>query len=69
MQVPAYTQELELLAGAGSASTLVEQVRAAEPDSVPLARELFGRWLVHVAGFPDTREKDPTSTRPLGPIS
>jgi len=51
MEIPAYAEELEQLAGPGSAAALVEQVTAAEPDSVPLARELFGRWLDRVAGF------------------
>lgn len=52
MRIPAYVEELEQLAGPGAAGKLVEQVTAAEPDSVPLARELFGRWLDRVAGFP-----------------
>jgi len=52
MRVPDYAQELERLAGAGASAELLAQVRAAEPRSVPLARELFGRWLVEVAGFP-----------------
>jgi GMP synthase (glutamine-hydrolysing) len=51
MQVPAYVEELESLAGAGSAAALLEQVAAAAGASVPLAHRLFGRWLEHVAGF------------------
>jgi GMP synthase (glutamine-hydrolysing) len=51
MQVPAYVDELEQLAGAGAHERLVEEVRAAEARTVPLARELFARWLVNVVGI------------------
>lgn len=51
MQIPAYVTELEQLAGPGSAKRLLEQVRAAEPTSVPLARMLFSRWLERVVGI------------------
>jgi len=51
MELPAYVEELERLGQPGSASALLEQVRAAAADSVPLARELFGRWLQEVAGY------------------
>jgi GMP synthase (glutamine-hydrolysing) len=54
MQIPAYVEELEQLAGTGAATTMLEQLAAAEAQTVPLARELFSRWLVHVAGYPDT---------------
>lgn len=50
MQMPAYVEELEQLAGPGCASALLEALQAAEPDTVPLARELFSRWLAHVVG-------------------
>jgi len=55
MEIPAYVEELEALAGPGTPGRLVEQVRAAEHASIPLARELFGRWLERVAGFPPRR--------------
>jgi GMP synthase (glutamine-hydrolysing) len=52
MEIPAYCEELEALEGPGTPARLVEEVRAAEAESVPLARSLFGRWLELVAGFP-----------------
>jgi GMP synthase-like glutamine amidotransferase len=52
MRIPAYVEELEQLGGPGRASALLEQLKAAEPDSVPLARGLFSRWLQHVVGVP-----------------
>jgi GMP synthase (glutamine-hydrolysing) len=52
MRIPAYVEELERLGGSGCSSALVEQLKAAEPESVPLARALFSRWLVHVVGVP-----------------
>jgi GMP synthase (glutamine-hydrolysing) len=52
MEIPDYVTELEQLDGAGAAGRMLEQVRAAEAESVPLARDLFARWLVLVAGFP-----------------
>jgi GMP synthase-like glutamine amidotransferase len=52
MEIPAYCEELEALEGPGTPARLVEQVRAAESESVPLARSLFGRWLELVVGFP-----------------
>ncbi|HMH48121.1 MAG TPA: hypothetical protein VK538_10455, partial [Solirubrobacteraceae bacterium] len=54
MQIPAYGEELERLAGEGSAAALLAQVRAAERDSAPLARELFSRWLERVVGLEAT---------------
>jgi GMP synthase (glutamine-hydrolysing) len=51
MDVPSYVAELETLAGAGASARLLEQVRAAEPESVPLARALFARWLELVVGL------------------
>jgi GMP synthase-like glutamine amidotransferase len=51
MQIPAYVEELEQLAGEGSAAALLAQVRAAERDSLPLARQLFSRWLERVVGL------------------
>ncbi len=52
MAIPAYVEELHELAGPGSDAALLQQVRQAESESVPLARTLFARWLVRVAGFP-----------------
>ena len=53
MRIPAYVDELEQLAGAGAATAMLEQLAAAEQQTVPLARQLFSRWLVHVAGYRD----------------
>jgi GMP synthase-like glutamine amidotransferase len=50
MAIPEYVAELEELGGPGAPAEMLEQVRAAEARSVPLARELFGRWLEHVVG-------------------
>jgi GMP synthase-like glutamine amidotransferase len=50
MEIPAYVDELERLEGTGTPGRLVGEVRRAEAQTVPLARELFARWLVHVAG-------------------
>jgi GMP synthase-like glutamine amidotransferase len=51
MAIPDYIEELERLGGAGTPARLIEEVAAIEPRSVPLARELFGRWLVAVVGL------------------
>lgn len=51
MQIPAYVQELQELAGDGAPATLLAEVRAAEPDTVTLARGLFSRWLERVVGL------------------
>jgi GMP synthase (glutamine-hydrolysing) len=50
MSVPVYVQELEALGDADMPGALLSQVRAVEAESVPLARELFSRWLVRVVG-------------------
>jgi GMP synthase-like glutamine amidotransferase len=50
MAIPDYVDELERLGGAGTPAALLEQVSLIEPQSVPLARALFGRWLVEVVG-------------------
>jgi GMP synthase-like glutamine amidotransferase len=52
MAVPEYVAELERLDGPGAPARMLAQVRAAQADTVPLARKLFARWLVEVAGFP-----------------
>jgi GMP synthase-like glutamine amidotransferase len=51
MEIPDYVRELEELAGPDAPQRLLAQVRAGEARSVPLARELFGRWLEHVVGL------------------
>ena len=50
MRTPAFVDELERDQGADAPAALLAQVRAAEGDSVPLARELFARWLALVYG-------------------
>jgi GMP synthase-like glutamine amidotransferase len=47
--VPEYVAELEHFEGLGAAERMVAQVKAAESESVPLARSLFSRWLERVA--------------------
>jgi hypothetical protein len=61
MQIPAYVDELEQLDGPGAPARMLEQVRAEEQRSVPLARALFGRWLQRVAGVPGVAARDPSS--------
>jgi GMP synthase (glutamine-hydrolysing) len=51
MRIPAYVEELEQLAGAGGPAVLLEELAAAEPQTVQLARALFARWLEHVVGI------------------
>ena len=46
MEVPEYVAELEQLAGADAPARMLAEVRAAEAETVPLARGLFTRWLV-----------------------
>ncbi len=49
--VPSYVEELERHDGPGAARRMVEQVKAVERESVPLARSLFARWLEAVVGL------------------
>jgi GMP synthase-like glutamine amidotransferase len=49
-EVPAYAAEVEQLLGAGAMAELAGRVASIEPQSVPLARTLFGRWLELVVG-------------------
>jgi GMP synthase-like glutamine amidotransferase len=49
MEVPEYVAELRELDGADAPARMLAEVRAAEAQTVPLARELFSRWLVDVA--------------------
>jgi GMP synthase (glutamine-hydrolysing) len=51
MGVPEFVDELQARQGEGAPGALLAQVKAAERDSVALARELFSRWLVHVVGL------------------
>jgi GMP synthase (glutamine-hydrolysing) len=51
MGIPEYVAELEQLDGPGAAERMVAQVAAAQAESVPLARELFGRWLERIVGL------------------
>ena len=43
--VPAYAESLEKTLGTGSLERLLAELAAVEATTVPLARELFGRWL------------------------
>lgn len=45
MRTPEFVAELERDQGVGAPAALLAQVQAGEDDSVPLARELFARWL------------------------
>jgi GMP synthase-like glutamine amidotransferase len=51
MEVPEYVAELEALDGPHAPSRMLAEVRASEAETVPLARELFTRWLVEIAGI------------------
>ena len=48
MEMPAYVAELEELDGPDAPARMLAEVRAAEARTVPLARQLFTRWLVEV---------------------
>jgi GMP synthase-like glutamine amidotransferase len=50
--VPAYAASLEAIQGPGALDRLVEEVGEREAQTVPLARELFGRWLELVVRVP-----------------
>jgi GMP synthase-like glutamine amidotransferase len=49
MEVPDYVAELEELDGPEAPARMLAEVHGAEAETVPLARELFTRWLVDVA--------------------
>jgi GMP synthase-like glutamine amidotransferase len=51
-EVPAYAASLEAIQGPGALDRLVEEVGEREAQTVPLARELFGRWLELVVRVP-----------------
>ncbi len=48
-EVPAYAEELRELGSSGS--RMLAEVRAAEAETVPLARALFARWLAGTANI------------------
>jgi GMP synthase-like glutamine amidotransferase len=50
--VPAYAASLEAIQGPGALDRLVDEVGEHEGETVPLARELFGRWLELVVRVP-----------------
>jgi GMP synthase-like glutamine amidotransferase len=47
-QVPAYAESLERILGPGALERLVAEVEAHAGTTVPLARQVFGRWLESV---------------------
>jgi GMP synthase (glutamine-hydrolysing) len=51
MEIPSYVDELERLGGAGTPAAMLEQLAGIEPQSVPLARGLFARWLLEIVGI------------------
>jgi GMP synthase (glutamine-hydrolysing) len=55
-EVPASGESRAHLPGDDPIRDLLEQVTDAAPESVQLARELFGRWLVNVVGHPAVAE-------------
>jgi GMP synthase-like glutamine amidotransferase len=64
MAVPAYVRELEELDGPGAPARMLAEVRSEESSSVPLARELFGRWLERVVGLPAMPSAGAAQPRP-----
>ncbi|HEX5831336.1 MAG TPA: type 1 glutamine amidotransferase [Gemmatimonadaceae bacterium] len=48
--VPAYAESLEKTLGPGALERLLAELAAVEATTVPLARDLFGRWLELVVG-------------------
>jgi GMP synthase-like glutamine amidotransferase len=62
MEIPEYVRELEELEGPGAPARMLAEVRDAEAATVPLARQLFGRWLdlaVGSGGSPDAEADSP----------
>lgn len=51
-QVSAYAASLERLPGEDPLADLVERAAAVESSAIPLARELFARWLLDIVGVP-----------------
>ena len=50
--VPAYSASLEAIRGPGALDRLVGEVTEHADATLPLARDLFGRWLEHVVRVP-----------------
>jgi len=51
MHLPEFAEELEQVHGTGALEALLEQMLAAERESIALARALFSRWLEDVVGL------------------
>ena len=51
-EVPAYSASLEAIRGPGALDRLVGEVSEHADATLPLARDLFGRWLEHVVRVP-----------------
>jgi GMP synthase (glutamine-hydrolysing) len=51
-EVPAYSASLEAIRGPGALDRLVGEVTEHAASTLPLARDLFGRWLEHVVRVP-----------------
>jgi GMP synthase (glutamine-hydrolysing) len=52
-EVPAYSASLEAIRGPGALDRLVDEVTEHADATVPLARDLFGRWLERVVRVPE----------------
>jgi GMP synthase-like glutamine amidotransferase len=64
--VPAYADSLEKILGPGALTRLVDEVRAHAETTVPLARELFGRWIELVAGIGTDRGRASIGRQAIG---
>ena len=62
--VPAYADSLEKILGPGALTRLVDEVKAHADTTLPLARELFGRWIELVVGA--GRGRVPVGKRAIG---
>jgi GMP synthase (glutamine-hydrolysing) len=62
LEVPAYLESLERVMGPGAGAHLLDELARTSAGAIPLARELFGRWLDRVV---DTRA--PSSADGRGP--
>jgi GMP synthase (glutamine-hydrolysing) len=51
-EVPAYADSLEAIEGPGALAALIEDVTENAGTTLPLARDLFGRWLEQVVRVP-----------------
>jgi GMP synthase (glutamine-hydrolysing) len=51
-EVPAYAASLEAILGPGALDRLVAEVGEHAEATLPLARELFGRWLELIVRVP-----------------